>query len=86
MVNERNIVRIIADEMFNEKQIKPNIILKTESIETALSLSVKGMGITFYPRTLMNNKKLVFDKSTLMGANIYHLKYNKINGTLAIFN
>lgn len=84
MVNTRNRVRIIADEMFNEKQIKPNVILETESIETVLALSVKGMGITFYPRTLMKNKNLVFDKSTLMDTNIYHLQYNKTHGTLAI--
>ncbi|MDR3598595.1 LysR family transcriptional regulator [Clostridium sp.] len=84
MVNARNRVRIIADEMFNEKQIKPNIILETESIETVLALSVKGMGITFYPKTLMYNKSLVFDKNTFPGTNIYHLKYNKTHGTLAI--
>lgn len=84
MVNAKNRVRIIADEMFNEKQIKANIILETESIETVLALSVKGMGITFYPRTLMNNKNLVFDKNTFMGTNIYHLQYNKTHGTLAI--
>jgi len=84
MVNERNRVRIIADEMFNEKQIKPNIILETESIETVLALSVKGMGITFYPRTLMNNKNLVFDNNTFIGVNIYHLQYNNTHGTLAI--
>lgn len=84
MVNARNRVRIIADEMFNEKQIKPNIILETENIETVLALSVKGMGITFYPRTLMNNKNLVFDRNTFMNTNIYHLQYNKTHGTLAI--
>ncbi|WP_017212949.1 LysR family transcriptional regulator [Clostridium beijerinckii] len=84
MVNAKNRVRIIADEMFNEKEIKPNIILETESIETVLALSVKGMGITFYPRTLMNNKDLIFDKSTITGVNLYHLKYNKTHGTLAI--
>lgn len=84
MVNARNTVRIIADEMFNENQIKPNVILETESIETVLALSVKGMGITFYPRTLMKNKNLVFDKSTLEDTSIYHLQYNKTHGTLAI--
>ncbi|WP_341274110.1 LysR substrate-binding domain-containing protein [Clostridium beijerinckii] len=84
MVNAKNRVRIIADEMFNEKEIKPNIILETESIETVLALSVKGMGITFYPKTLMNNKDLIFDKNTITGVNLYHLKYNKTHGTLAI--
>jgi len=49
-----------------------------------LALSVKGIGITFYPKTLMNNKNLVFDKNTFMGVNIYNLQYNKIHGTLAI--
>lgn len=84
MVNTKNRVRIIADEMFNEKQIKPNIILETESIETVLALSMKGMGITFYPRTLTSNKDLVFDINTLNGVNAYHLQYNKTHGTLAI--
>ncbi len=84
MVNTKNRVRIIADEMFNEKEIKPNIILETESIETVLALSVKGMGITFYPKTLMNNKDLIFDKNTITGVNLYHLKYNKTHGTLGI--
>jgi DNA-binding transcriptional LysR family regulator len=84
MVNTRNRVRIIADEMFNENNITPNIILETENIETVLALSVKGMGITFYPRTLMNNKNLVFDKDTFSGINIYHLQYKKSYGILAI--
>ncbi|NRT72150.1 LysR family transcriptional regulator [Clostridium beijerinckii] len=84
MVNAKNRVRIIADEMLNEKEIKPNIILETESIETVLALSVKGMGITFYPKTLMNNKHLIFDKNTITGVNLYHLKYNKTHGTLAV--
>lgn len=85
MVNAKNSVRIVADEMFKDKQIKPNIILETESIETVLALSSKGDGITFYPKTLMNNKRnLVFDKNTLFGVNIYQLQYNKTHGTLAI--
>lgn len=84
MVNAKNSVRIVADEIFKEKQIKPNIILETESIETVLALSVNGMGITFYPKTLMNNKNLVFDNHTLFGVNIYQLEYNKTHGTLAI--
>lgn len=84
MVNARNRVRIIADEMFKERDIKPNIILETENIETVLALCIKGMGITFYSRTLMSNKKLVFENNTFMGANIYHMQYNKTHGTLAI--
>lgn len=84
MVNKKNSVRIIADEMFNEKQIKPNIILETESIETVLALSIKGMGITFYPKTLMNNKNLVFYKNKLIGVSIYQLQYNKTNRIFAI--
>ncbi|WP_244834056.1 LysR family transcriptional regulator [Clostridium sp. BJN0001] len=84
MVNARNRVRIIADEMFKEKNIKPNIILETENIETVLALSVKGMGITFYPRTLMNNKDLTFVRDMFKEINIYNLEYKKTHGTLAI--
>lgn len=76
MVNAKNRVRIIADEMFREKNIVPSVILETENIETVLALSIKGMGVTFYPKTLMNNKKL--------DVNIYHLQYNETHGTLAI--
>lgn len=84
MVNARNRVRIIADEMFKEKNIEPNILLETENIETVLALSIKGMGITFYPRTLMHNKDLTFVRDMFKGINIYNLEYKKTHGTLAI--
>lgn len=84
MINAENSIRIFVDEMFKENHIKPNVILETESIETLLALSVKGMGITFYPKTLINNKKMIFDKNTLFGVNVYQLQCNKIHGTLAI--
>lgn len=76
LVNARNRVRSIADKIFMEKDILPNIILETENIETVLALSVKGMGITFYPSTLMNDKNI--------SANIYHLQYTETHGILAI--
>lgn len=50
LINPGNRVRTIADEIFEEAQITPRIVLEAENIETVLALARKGMGITFYPR------------------------------------
>ena len=47
-------MRTIADEIFEDAQMSPRIVLETENIETVLALSGKGMGITFYPRMFMS--------------------------------
>ena len=54
LLNKGNRVRTIADEIFEDAQVTPHIVLETENIETALALSAKGMGITFYPRMFMS--------------------------------
>ena len=54
LINKGNRVRTIADEMFEEAQITPNIVLETENIQTVLALAEKGMGITFYPRMFLS--------------------------------
>ena len=48
-------MRTIADEMFEDSQITPRIVLETENIETVLSLSCTGMGLTFYPKMFIAN-------------------------------
>ena len=40
-------LRKSADEVFDQYGIRPNIILETQNVETALSLVSKGMGCTF---------------------------------------
>ena len=54
LINKGNRVRTIADEMFEEAQMTPNVVLETENIETVLGLCIKGMGITFYPRMFIS--------------------------------
>ena len=49
-------MRTIADEMFEEAQITPHIVLETENIQTVLALAEKGMGITFYPRMFISGQ------------------------------
>ncbi len=89
LINEGNRVRTIANEIFEESQITPHIVLETENIETVLALAAKGMGITFYPKMfisghqslhqLLRNK--VAEKTHL---NFYPLDYPKAHGTLAV--
>lgn len=55
MLKEGNRIRGIMDSFFNSKRIKPKIVLETDNIETALALSVRGMGITVYPEMFLKN-------------------------------
>ena len=48
LIHKGNRVRTLADEMFEEAQITPRVVLETENIETVMALAIKGMGITFY--------------------------------------
>lgn len=88
LLNKGNRVRTIADEIFEDAQVTPHIVLETENIETALALSVKGMGITFYPRMFMspdhaaNTNKNPLTHQT--GLNLYPLNYSRAHGTLGL--
>lgn len=85
LLNPGNRVRTLADEMFEEAQFTPNIILETENIETVMALAAKGMGITFYPKMLISGhaplKALPGEYSRL---NFYSLNYPKAHSVLAI--
>lgn len=68
LLKKGNRVRTIADEIFEDTQISPHIVLETENIETVLALSAQGMGITFYPRMFMSTRQnLNAYKDSLMG-------------------
>ena len=62
LLKKGNRVRAIADELFQDAEISPHILLELENIETALALSAEGMGITFYPEMFAANRE------TLSGA------------------
>lgn len=85
LIKKGNRVRSLADEMFEEAQISPDIILETENIETVMALSAKGMGITFYPKMLISNHN---ERQTFLyeytGLNLFSLNYPKAHGVLAI--
>lgn len=89
LINEGNRVRTIADEIFEESQMTPNIVLEAENIETVMALAAKGMGITFYPKMFISGhqplhqmlRSKTFEKTRL---NFYHLNYPKAHGVLAI--
>ena len=88
LINEGNRVRTLANEMFADAAITPQIILETENIETVLALAIKGMGITFYPKMFMashrdiNAFKDKVRQHTSM--NFYSLDSPKAHGTLGI--
>lgn len=89
LINEGNRVRTIANEIFEESHVTPNIVLETENIETVMALAAKGMGITFYPSMFISDRPplqqmlrgKVMEKDHL---NFYTLDYAKAHGTLAI--
>lgn len=88
LLNKGNRVRTIADEIFEDAQVTPQIVLETENIETALALSVKGMGITFYPRMFMSQDHAANacknPLSRQAGLNLYPLNYSRAHGTLGL--
>ncbi|MEY8354331.1 LysR family transcriptional regulator [Lachnospiraceae bacterium 54-53] len=84
LINKGNRVRTIADEIFEDAQLSPHILLETENIETVLALAARGMGITFYPRMFMSGTGSAADtdkKKT--GLNYYSLNYRRSHGVLA---
>lgn len=88
LINEGNRVRTLANEMFEDAQITPQIVLETENIETVLALAVKGMGITFYPKMFMASHKDINDFKDKVrqhtSMNFYTLDSPKAHGTLGI--
>lgn len=85
LIKEGNRVRTIADEMFEEAQITPNIVLETENIETVRALAGKGMGITFYPKMFISSgKDQPVLRSQSMPVSYYPLTHPKAHGKLAI--
>lgn len=84
LINKGNRVRTIADEIFEDAQLTPYILLETENIETVLALAAKGMGITFYPKMFMSdagNLKDALGRKT--GLHFYSLNYSRSHGVLA---
>lgn len=89
LINEGNRVRTIADAIFEDCQITPNIILETENIETVMALASKGMGITFYPKMFISGHQpfqaIIKEKARVHAKiNFYSLDYAKAHGVLAI--
>lgn len=85
LINPGNRVRTLADEMFEEAQMNPRIILETENIETALALSLKGMGITFYPKMFMSGQEVIKNHAkNLLSASFYHLNSPRAHAVLGI--
>ncbi len=81
MIHPGNRVRTLADEMLEEAQVTPHIILETENIETVMALAQKGMGVTFYPRMFISKEN---EAAAQDGVNFYSLHYPKARGVLGI--
>lgn len=89
LLNAGNRVRTISDEIFEDSQMTPNIVLETENIETVMALAARGMGITFYPRMFMSGQQPIHQmmRNKMMEKthlNFYTLDYAKAHGILAI--
>lgn len=88
LLKKGNRVRTIADEIFEDAQITPRIVLETENIETVLALCGKGMGITFYPKMFMSpdNRAHIYRNAILERShlNLFSLNYSRAHGVLGI--
>jgi len=89
LINKGNRVRTIADEIFEEAQITPKVVLETENIETVLALAAKGMGITFYPKMFISDHqslpiRIMEKMHKKIPLSFYPLNYAKAHGVLAI--
>ncbi|MCD8222798.1 MAG: LysR family transcriptional regulator [Clostridiales bacterium] len=86
LLHEGNRVRSIANELFEEAQMSPKIILETENIETTLALVMKGMGIIFYPRMFISERldHMIDQNSEKVGLNFYPLDHERAHRMLAI--
>lgn len=88
LLKKGNRVRTIADEIFEDAQMSPRIVLETENIETVLALCGKGMGVTFYPKMFMapdhpshSLRSAMMEQNHL---NLYSLNYSRAHGVLGI--
>ena len=85
LIHQGNRIRTIADELFEEAQFSPDIILETENIETVLALAMKGMGITFYPRMFISSHRELQEKlAPKTPVTFYSLDCEKAHRVLAI--
>lgn len=85
LINKGNRVRNIADEMFEEAQVTPKVILETENIETVFALAAKGMGITFYPKMFISGHKDILNRlNQKTPLSFFSLDHPKAHGILAI--
>ena len=53
LLKQGNRIRAMLDNYLARAGFLPNVILETENIETAFSLSVRGMGVTVYPELFL---------------------------------
>ena len=69
---EGNISRDVADEIFKEENMKPHTVVGTENIETVGEMCAAGIGVAFYPTSLLHT--LLMDNS-LGELQLFRLKY-----------
>lgn len=49
-----DLMRVVADELIVQAGFIPNIIVESENIETLLEMSIRGLGVTFYPKMFID--------------------------------
>jgi DNA-binding transcriptional LysR family regulator len=84
MVTTGNRTRTIFDHYLKKCNIKPNIILETENIETLLALCLKGMGITVYPELFLKNLNPLLTGDNDSPVDFFPLNDPETVGTLVI--
>jgi len=75
-------IRKQANEFLKHLDIKADIVMETQNISTAAALARKGMGLTFLPKSALNNSELmdtynIFYIETSIVRTRYFIAYSK---------
>ncbi len=84
LLNKGNRIRNIIDDYFAKSNLKPNIILESDNIETTLALATKGMGITVYPELFLKNIHPYISENNLLKVDFFPFNKLLTVGTLVI--
>lgn len=84
LVTPGNRVRTLFESYLKQKQLPLNVILEMESIETLLSLSCEGMGITIYPEMFVKNLSPMLKRNKTSHVHFFPLEDKNTVGRLAI--
>lgn len=71
--SQDNILRFTFNQYAESLNFIPNVIFESSQVDTLFSMAMDGMGLTIYPRTLMNYQKKHMSADCLAGISAFEL-------------